>query len=290
MKGGVASVVPLGPLAVAVAVAVVFFAWGWARAARFLAERGKPPWSIPPTVWGAIHVALLPIGWLVFWAASRTTRVADFSLTYRPNTSAADTAEEREKLRRIRFELPLLRPPQPASRGWHPDPLHQRNFRFFDGKQWTRDVSDDPAQEGGRVSGRSAAPTSAGDFGPCPPPADLTAFLAPRPARQGSLPLLRRVGLDRKGPRGPLVPVTCSGGRARTSNIRLQRPTFCRLNYPGRNLSRCIFTAVSVPTRHLGRTRRTAQPTGNEPGPGDLALRWARPAQVRLAFCQPWDH
>jgi hypothetical protein len=24
-----------------------------------------------------------------------------------------------------------------------------------------------------------------------------------------------------------------SGGRARTSNIRLQRPTFCRLNYPG---------------------------------------------------------
>ena len=25
----------------------------------------------------------------------------------------------------------------------------------------------------------------------------------------------------------------CSGGRARTSNIRLQRPTFCRLNYPG---------------------------------------------------------
>ena len=25
-----------------------------------------------------------------------------------------------------------------------------------------------------------------------------------------------------------------SGGRARTSNIRLQRPTFCRLNYPGR--------------------------------------------------------
>ncbi len=27
-----------------------------------------------------------------------------------------------------------------------------------------------------------------------------------------------------------------SGGRARTSNIRLQRPTFCRLNYPGRKL------------------------------------------------------
>ena len=26
----------------------------------------------------------------------------------------------------------------------------------------------------------------------------------------------------------------CSGGRARTSNIRLQRPTFCRLNYPDR--------------------------------------------------------
>ena len=36
-------------------------------------------------------------------------------------------------------------------------------------------------------------------------------------------------------PRGtrPAVADRRSGGRARTSNIRLQRPTFCRLNYPG---------------------------------------------------------
>ena len=34
----------------------------------------------------------------------------------------------------------------------------------------------------------------------------------------------RPPGADRRGR---------SGGRARTSNIRLQRPTFCRLNYPG---------------------------------------------------------
>ena len=32
---------------------------------------------------------------------------------------------------------------------------------------------------------------------------------------------------------GPPGADSCSGGRARTSNIRLQRPTFCRLNYPG---------------------------------------------------------
>ena len=34
----------------------------------------------------------------------------------------------------------------------------------------------------------------------------------------------------------PVPPDPRSGGRARTSNIRLQRPTFCRLNYPGRKL------------------------------------------------------
>ena len=164
---------PLETLAVAIVVAIVFFAWGWARAARFLAERGKPPWSIPPTVWGVIHVALLPIGWLIFWAASRTTRVADFSLTHRPDSGAADTAEEREKLRRIRFELPLLRPPQPASRGWHPDPLQQRKFRFFDGKQWTRDVSDDPSRKAAESVGDPRADLRR-RLRALPPPADLT--------------------------------------------------------------------------------------------------------------------
>ncbi len=135
---------PLEPIGVGVVVAVVFFAWGWARAARYRSERGKPPWSIPPTGWGIIHVALLPIGWIIYSAASRTTRVQDLSLAYRSDVAIADTAEEREKIRRILFELPLLRPPQPASRGWHADPLHQRGFRFFDGQCWTRDVTDDP--------------------------------------------------------------------------------------------------------------------------------------------------
>ena len=115
-----ASLVTAEPVVVIAAVAVVFFAWGWARAARFRAERGKAPWTIPPTGWGAIHVVLLPVGWLIYWAASRTTRVADFSLTHRPDTAIGDTAEEREKLRRIGFELPLLRPPQPASRAGTP--------------------------------------------------------------------------------------------------------------------------------------------------------------------------
>ena len=35
-----------------------------------------------------------------------------------------------------------------------------------------------------------------------------------------------------------------SGGRARTSNIRLQRPTFCRLNYPG---ARELGKSISAP-------------------------------------------
>jgi len=173
MKGGVASLVPLEPVGIGIAVAIVFFAWGWARAARFRSERGKPPWGIPPTGWGAIHVVLLPIGWIIYSAASRTTRVADFSLTHRSDTEIADTAEEREKLRRIRSELPLLRPPQPDSRGWHPDPLHQRGFRFFDGQGWTRDVTDDPAWKAAEAVGDARADLRR-RLRALPPPPDLT--------------------------------------------------------------------------------------------------------------------
>lgn len=173
MNKNVASLATVEPIAIGILVVAVFFAWGWARAARFRAERGKAPWTIPPVVWGAIHVALLPIGWLIYSAASRTTRVADFSLTHRSNTAIADTAEEREKLRRIQFELPLLRPPQPASRGWHPDPLHQRPFRFFDGKQWTRDVIDDPERKAATAVGDPHADLRR-RLRALPPPADPT--------------------------------------------------------------------------------------------------------------------
>jgi hypothetical protein len=172
MKGSVASLVPVESIGVGIVAAVVFFAWGWARAARFRSERGKPPWAIPPTVWGAIHVVLLPIGWLMYWAASRTTRVADFSLTHRSNTTIADTAEDREKLRRIHFELPLLRPPEQNSRGWHPDPLHQRGFRFFDGQRWTRDVTDDPARKAAEAVGDARADLRR-RLRALPPPPDL---------------------------------------------------------------------------------------------------------------------
>ena len=43
------------------------------------------------------------------------------------------------------------------SRGWHPDPLHQRGFRFFDGQRWTRDVTDDPARKAAEAVGDARA-------------------------------------------------------------------------------------------------------------------------------------
>lgn len=136
---------PLGPIAAGVVVAGLLFCWGWTRAARFRSERGKPPWAIPPAGWGAMYVVLAPVGWILYSAASRTTKVVDPSLVHRPDAVIADTAEERAKLTRIVHELPLLRPPEPASRGWHLDPLRQRRFRFYDGQRWTREVTDDPA-------------------------------------------------------------------------------------------------------------------------------------------------
>ena len=89
---------------------------------------------------------LLPVGWLLYSFASRTTIVLDPSLVNRGDSVIADTPEDRERLRRIASELPLLRPPDPDSRGWHVDPLRQRRFRFYDGRRWTREVSDDPAR------------------------------------------------------------------------------------------------------------------------------------------------
>jgi len=139
----------VGIVILAVVVAVAFFSWGWARAARFRTQRGRPPWGVSPLGWGAIHVVLLPIAWILYFAAARTTTGTDPTLAYRENVVIADSAEEREKLRQIVSQLPLLRPPQPDSRGWHPDPLEQRKFRYFDGQRWTRDVTDDPA---GRVA------------------------------------------------------------------------------------------------------------------------------------------
>ncbi len=141
-----ATIAPLGDIAAGIVLAVALFCWGWTRAARFRSERGKPPWAIPPTGWGAVYILLAPIGWILFSAASRTTKIVDPSLAHRPDAVIADTAEERAKLRRIAAELPLLRPPKPASRGWHLDPLGQRRFRFYDGQRWTREVSDDPAR------------------------------------------------------------------------------------------------------------------------------------------------
>ncbi len=157
MNGVVANIAPLGLLAAGIVIVLVFFAWGWARAARFRAERGKPPWTIPPTGWGAIHAVLLPIGWILYSAASRTTKVADLSLIHRSDAAFADSAEDREKLRRTLLELPLLRPPQSASRGWHHDPLNERRFRFFDGQRWTRDVADDPARQAADAVGDERA-------------------------------------------------------------------------------------------------------------------------------------
>ena len=131
-------------IGVLVLLAAIIFAWGWVRAARFRSERGRAPWGISPVAWGAIHVVLLPIAWILYFSASRTTALPDATLAHRYDTVIADTAEEREKLTKIARELPLLRPPEPDSRGWHPDPLGQRDYRFFDGRRWTREVTDDP--------------------------------------------------------------------------------------------------------------------------------------------------
>ena len=47
-----------------------------------------------------------------------------------------------------------------------------------------------------------------------------------------------------------------SGGRARTSNIRLQRPTFCRLNYPGSLPGPAFANPCELEVRHPTSTRR----------------------------------
>jgi hypothetical protein len=146
----------VGIVVPAVIAAIAFFALGWARAARYRSERGKPPWGLSPAGWGILYIAL-PVGLVLFSAASRTTAVSDPTLVHRPATVIADTAEEREKLLKIVGQLPLLPPPDPAARGWHADPLRQKDFRFFDGEQWTREVTDNPALRVASVVGDERA-------------------------------------------------------------------------------------------------------------------------------------
>lgn len=146
----------VGIVVFAAVAAIVFFALGWTRAARYRSEKGKPPWGLSPTGWGILYIAL-PVGLVLFSAATRTTAVSDPTLVHRPATVIADTAEEREKLLRIVGQLPLLPPPEPAARGWHADPLNQKAFRYFDGEQWTREVTDNHAQRVAAVVGNERA-------------------------------------------------------------------------------------------------------------------------------------
>jgi uncharacterized protein DUF2510 len=163
----------VGIVVLAVVVAGAFFALGWTRAARYRAERGRPPWGISPEGWGALFV-VLPVGWVLYSAASRTTAVSDPTLAHRPVSVIADTPEEREKLMKIVGQLPLLPPPQPDQRGWHPDPLSQKDFRFFDGQHWTREVTDNPAQRVAAVVGDERADLER-RLRALPPPADNAA-------------------------------------------------------------------------------------------------------------------
>jgi hypothetical protein len=99
---------------------------------------------------------VLPLAWIMYYAASKTTATADISLAHRSDSIIADSFEEREKLRRIASELPLARPPEPASAGWHPDPFRQRHFRYFDGNRWTREVTNDPIHKVAAYGGNTA--------------------------------------------------------------------------------------------------------------------------------------
>ncbi len=138
-------------------VAVSFFMWGWARATRFRSEHGRSPWGISPIGWGVIHVVLLPIAWILFFGARRSTRVGDSSLTHVPDAVYGDTSDERLAELSIVHQLALVPPPQPAGRGWHLDPMHQAAYRFFDGQHWSREVSDAPAVEPAADAARPAA-------------------------------------------------------------------------------------------------------------------------------------
>ena len=214
----------IGPIGAGVAVAVALYCWGWTRAARYRSEHGKAPWSIPPLAWGALYV-IFPVGIVLSFAASRTTIVVDPSLAHREDALIADTAEERERLRKITMELPLLRPPQPDTRGWHLDPAGQRRFRYYDGRRWTRRRERRPRTSNlGRRRRRESgsASTAAIALGP----EGQGGLVAHRPARHLPLPLLRRRELDRTGapgsprligaPGGGLEPPT-SGSKGRRS-------------------------------------------------------------------------
>ena len=75
-------------IAAAAVVVILMFSLGWSRAARFRSGHGKAPWTINPAGWGLIYALLLPVGWLLYSFASRTTVVVDPSLVNRGTASS----------------------------------------------------------------------------------------------------------------------------------------------------------------------------------------------------------
>lgn len=100
-------------------LAVVFGLAGFLEARRFGREYGRTPWGWNPWVWGIVMFLSFLIGVILIAIAERQGRKAG------PVTSPAG----------------LPGAAAPGGGKWAPDPSGRFEYRWWDGQQWTAQVS-----------------------------------------------------------------------------------------------------------------------------------------------------
>jgi len=194
MKGGVASLVPLEPVGIGIAVAIVFFAWGWARAARVPLRTWQASLGHPTDGVGRDprRAAADRLDHLLGGIANHQGRGL---LTY-PSVGHRDRRHGRRAREAPKDPLRAasLAPRRSRIRAAGTPILCTSEASVSSTVEgWTRDVTDDPAWKAAR-RWEMRALISDGVFVHYPPAAGLDPVLARRSTRQGPLPRISTVG------------------------------------------------------------------------------------------------
>ena len=136
--------------------ALVLGVFGYQLSQRIRAARGVTPWRIPSAIWALICFLFPPFGFALELIAIVSTRSAPDKLVipnnaptaFTPSVGAPSTTEEA-----LSAYVPKIPPSgysgprsdvsgKPALFGWYPDVTRRHELRYWDGRDWTRFVTD----------------------------------------------------------------------------------------------------------------------------------------------------
>jgi hypothetical protein len=136
--------------------ALLLAVFGYRLSQRIRATRGVTPWRIPSAVWALICFFFAPFGFALELIAIVSTRneanklVASNSAptSFAPPIEAPKTTEEALSVYVPKIPASGYGGPKsdvmgkPALFGWYPDVTSRHELRYWDGRDWTKFVSD----------------------------------------------------------------------------------------------------------------------------------------------------